>query len=64
MPGSAHVNRCNNKLTTTMIAFTEKFTHLGKIARRYTLIVDHVIVLGLASSEDLCVPVFSRVDML
>ena len=53
-----------------MIAFTEKFTHLGKIARRYTLIVRNV-VLGLASSEDLkcedlcfCVPVFGRVDLL
>ena len=36
-----------------MIAFTEKFTHLGEIARGYTLIVTGNVVLGLASSEDL-----------
>ena len=36
-----------------MIAFTEEFTHLGKIARWYTLIVTGNVVLGLASREDI-----------
>ena len=46
------INRCDNKLTTIMIAFTEKFTHLSEIARSYTLIVIGNVILSLASSED------------
>ena len=64
------MDRCDNNLAIMMIAHTKKFTHLGKIARRYTLIVYNV-VLGIASSEDLkcevlcfCVPVFGRVDLI
>ena len=36
-----------------MIAFTEEFTRLGKIASWYTLIVTGNVVLGLASREDI-----------
>ena len=53
VPESFQEDRSDNKLTTIMIAFTEKFTHLSEIARGYTLIVTGNVVLGLASSEDL-----------